>query len=307
MITSDPQVLNDQFAIAQHIRFAATAGGLPVAEIRNSHASASVAVQGGHVITFQPHSQAPILWVSRLSAYEVGKTIRGGIPVCWPWFGAHPTDPTKPFHGFARAAMWQVMGTSVGPSDVTQIRMSLCDSEATWQLWPYAFDLQIVVTVGSQLQIELVARNTGDRPFTCSGALHTYYQIGDARQVAIQGLEGCEYLDKVDAFQRKRQQGPVTLAAETDRIYLDTTATCVVDDPVLGRRIQVEKQGSRTTVVWNPWAEKAQLLADFGDEEYLTMVCVETANADTDLVTVAPGGEHDLKVVIGIAAERDGA
>jgi len=121
-----------------------------------------------------------------------------------------------------------------------------------------------------------------------------------ARQVAIQGLEGCEYLDKVDAFQRKRQQGPVTLAAETDRIYLDTTATCVVNDPVLGRRIQVEKQGSRTTVVWNPWAEKAQLLADFGDEEYLTMVCVETANVLDDAVVLAPGHSHAMRVRIGL-------
>jgi glucose-6-phosphate 1-epimerase len=124
MITSDPEILNEQFAIAQHVTFTATAGGLPVAEIRNSHAAASVAVQGGHVITFQPHGQAPVLWVSSLSAYTPGKTIRGGIPVCWPWFGTHPTDPSKPFHGFVRAAMWQVMGASVGPGDATVVRRS---------------------------------------------------------------------------------------------------------------------------------------------------------------------------------------
>ncbi|MEO7912125.1 MAG: D-hexose-6-phosphate mutarotase [Roseiflexaceae bacterium] len=300
MLTTDPDVLNEQFAIAQHITFAATAGGLPVAEIHNSHAAASVAVQGGHVITFQPHGQQPVLWVSSLSAFEPGKTIRGGIPVCWPWFGAHPADPSKPFHGFVRAAMWQVRGTSVGPADATEIRLGLTESEATLALWPYAFDLEIVVTVGAQLRVELITRNPGEQPFVCGGALHSYYTVGDARRIAIHGLDGCDYLDKVEGFKRKTQHGPVTIEGETDRVYLDTDASCVIDDSALDRRIRVAKAGSRTTVVWNPWAEKAHQLADFGDEEYLSMVCVETANADTDIATVAPGGEHRLNAVIGL-------
>jgi glucose-6-phosphate 1-epimerase len=300
MLSTDPQVLNDQFAIAQHIRFAATAGGLPVAEIHNSYAAASVAVQGGHVITFQPHGQPPVLWVSSLSAYQLGKTIRGGIPVCWPWFGAHPTDPSLPFHGFVRAAVWQVRGTSVGPADVTKIRLGLIESEASLALWPHPFDLEIVVTVGAQLQVELIARNLGDRPFVCGGALHSYYTVGDARRIAIQGLDGRDYLDKVEGFKRKTQHGSVTIAGETDRVYLDTETTCVIDDPELDRRIAVAKSGSRTTVIWNPWAEKAKQIADFGDEEYLSMVCVETANADTDVATVEPGGEHRLSALIGL-------
>jgi glucose-6-phosphate 1-epimerase len=300
MLTTDPQVLNEQFAIAQHITFAATAAGLPVADIRNSYATASVAVQGGHVITFQPHGQQPVLWVSSLSAFEPGKTIRGGIPVCWPWFGAHPTDASKPFHGFVRAAMWQVRGTSVGPQDVTKIRLGLTESEASLALWPYAFDLEIVVTVGAQLRVELIARNRGDQPFVCGGALHSYYTVGDVRRIAIHGLDGAEYLDKVEGFKRKSQHGPVTIEGETDRVYIDTAATCVIDDPALGRRIDIAKLGSRTTVVWNPWIEKAEQLDDFGDEEYLSMVCVETANANTDVATVAPGGEHRLSAEIGL-------
>ncbi len=300
MLTTDPAVLNEQFAIAQHITFAATAGGLPVAEIHNSHAAASVAVQGGHVITFQPHGQQPVLWVSSLSAFEPGKTIRGGIPVCWPWFGAHPTDPSKPFHGFVRAAMWQVRGTSVGPADATEIRLGLTESEASRAIWPHIFDLEIVVTVGAQLRVELITRNPGDQPFVCGGALHSYYTVGDARRIAIHGLDGGEYLDKVENFKRKSQQGPVTIEGETDRVYLHTDAACVIDDPALNRRLEIAKAGSRTTVVWNPWAEKAGQLADFGDEEYLSMVCVETANADMDVATVAPGGEHRLSVVIGL-------
>ncbi len=300
MLTTDPQVLNEQFAIAQHITFAATAGSLPVAQIRNSYATAAVAVQGGHVISFQPHGQQPVLWVSSLSAFDLGKTIRGGIPVCWPWFGAHPTDASKPSHGFVRAAMWQVRGTSVGPQDVTKIRLGLTESEASLALWRHAFDLEIVVTVGAQLQVELIARNPGDRPFVCGGALHSYYTVGDVRRIAIRGLDSCEYLDKVEGFKRKSQDGLVTIEGETDRVYLETAATCVIDDPALERRIGIAKAGSRTTVVWNPWIERAQQLADFGDDEYLSMVCVETVNADTDVATVAPGGEHRLSALIGL-------
>jgi glucose-6-phosphate 1-epimerase len=300
MLTTDPQVLNDQFAIAEHITFAASAGGLPIAEIRNGYAAASVAVQGGHVITFHPHGQQPVLWASSLSAFEPGKTIRGGVPVCWPWFGAHPTDASLPFHGFVRAAMWQVRGTSVGPADATEIRMGLTESDDSLAIWPHAFDLEMIVSVGAQLHIELIARNPGDQPFVCGGALHSYYTVGDVRQITIHGLDGCDYLDKVEGFKRKQQHGSVTIEGETDRVYLDTAATCVIQDPALDRRIGIAKAGSRTTVVWNPWAEKAKQIADFGDEEYLSMVCVETANADTDVALVAPGGEHRLSAVIGL-------
>jgi D-hexose-6-phosphate mutarotase len=301
MLTTDPEVLNEQFAIAEHITFAASAAGLPIAQIHNSYAAASVAVQGGHMISFQPHGQQPVLWVSSLSPFAPGKTIRGGIPVCWPWFGSHPTDPSLPFHGFVRAAMWQVRGTSVGPADATEIRLGLTENEDSLALWPHAFDLEIVVTVGAQLRVELIARNPGDQPFVSGGALHTYYTVGDARRIAIHGLDGCDYLDKVDGFKRKPQHGPVMIEGETDRVYLDTAATCVIDDPALDRQIGIAKAGSRTTVVWNPWAEKAKQIADFGDQEYLSMVCVETANADTDVATVAPGGEHRLSAVIGLA------
>jgi D-hexose-6-phosphate mutarotase len=196
--------------------------------------------------------------------------------------------------------MWQVRGTSVGPADATEVRLGLTESEDSLALWPHAFDLEIVVTVGAQLHIELIARNPGTQPFVCGGALHSYYTVGDVRRIAIGGLDGCDYLDKVEGFKRKRQQGPVTIESETDRVYLDTTATCVIEDPVLDRRIGIAKSGSRTTVVWNPWAEKAKQIADFGDEEYLSMVCVETANADTDIATVAPSGEHRLSAVIGL-------
>ena len=297
----DLHALNDQFAIGRHIAFAAGPGDLPVAEIRNGYATSTVALHGAHVTAYRPHDQAPVLFVSRAAIYRAGTSIRGGIPVCWPWFAQHPADPARPMHGFACTAMWRVLGTAV-IDDATQLRLGLSDDETTRAIWPHPFALELVVTVGARLDAELVARNTGDQPFTCGGALHTYFRVGDAAQIAIGGLDGCAYVDKVDAGQRKLQRGPVTIASEVDRIYLDTTADCVIEDPTLGRRIRVVKSGSRTTVVWNPWAEKARAIADFQPEEYLEMVCVETANANTagDAIAVAPGGEHRLRATIGV-------
>jgi glucose-6-phosphate 1-epimerase len=301
MQTEDIQALNDNYAIGNHITFAAGPGRLPIAQIRNSYAAATVSIHGGHVVAFQPHAQAPALWVSSQSVYAPGKAIRGGIPVCWPWFGPHPTDPTKPAHGFVRTAMWSILATAVVHDNRTQIRLRLRDDE-TRTLWPHAFDLRIVITVGPELQVELIARNPGNQPFTCGGALHSYFSVSDARAIAIHGLDGCAYIDKVDGELRKIQRGPVTIAAETDRVYLDTTGTCTIDDPGLGRRIQIAKAGSQSTVVWNPWIEKARRLPDFGDQEYLGMVCVETANAGADVATVAPGGEHRLITTISVEA-----
>jgi len=296
----DLQSLNETFAITQQVAFKAGPGGLTIAEVRNRYATATVSLHGAHVLGFQPHGHSPLLWVSQRSLYQPGKAIRGGIPICWPWFGPHPTDASKPAHGFARTSMWGVLATAALADGATQLRLRLRDSDATDDLWPHSFDLRAVITVGPQLRVELIARNYGDAPYTCGGALHSYFGVSDIGAIAIQGLDGCAYLDKVDGGQRKLQAGPITIDAEVDRVYLNTTETCTIEDPGLHRRISVAKAGSRTTVIWNPWIEKARRLADFGDEEYHGMVCVETANAEGDSVTVAPGGEHQLAAIIGV-------
>ena len=300
MSPADLAELNDRFAIADHVSFRAGPGETPVAEIDNRDASAAVALLGGHVLAFQPKGCEPVLWRSRCSRYEVGQPIRGGIPVCWPWFGVHPTDPQMPTHGFVRTAMWDVRATSVAPGEGTQIRLGITDSEATRALWPHAFELEIAVTVGPELRVELAVRNTGRDAFTCAGALHSYFRVSHAADIAIQGLDGCTYVDTVGPRQRKVQAGPVTIAAETDRIYVDTAGECTIDDPGLSRRIRIGKSGSRTTVVWNPWVEKSKRMEDFGDDEYPGMVCVETANAEDHVVTLRPDREHRLAAVIRV-------
>lgn len=302
MHTADIQALNDSFSIAEHISFGGGPSGSALAQIHNAHAVATISLYGGQPLAYQPHGQGPVLWASGHNHYQAGRAIRAGIPICWPWFGPHPTDPSMPAHGFVRTANWNVLSTAVLTDGATQVRLRISDNDLADRGWPYAFDLRCVVTVGAELRVELIARNPGDVPYMCGAALHSYFGVSDVSKIAIYGLDGCEYIDKVDGSQRKTQDGPVTIGAETDRVYLDTVATCVIDDAGMGRRIRVAKSGSHTTVVWNPWIEKAQRLADFGPEEYHTMVCVETANAEADVVTIAPGGEHRLAAVIDVEA-----
>ncbi len=299
MSTDTVGELNARFAIDGHVAVEAGPGGFPVVAVRNAHAGATIALQGANVVAFQPRGQEPVLWVSQHAVYAEGKAIRGGIPLCWPWFGPHPTDPTKPDHGFVRARPWDLIGTAAADDGATNIRLGLADSAETRALWPHPFALELVVTVGATLRVALAARDTGSAPFVCGGALHSYFDVGDVTTVAIHGLEGCAYVDKVGGGV-KTQQGPVTIAGETDRVYQQTTATCTIDDPALGRRISVAKEGSRSTVVWNPWRDKARRLADFGDDEYPRMLCVEVANAPGDTVTVPPGGAHRLETTIGV-------
>lgn len=295
------QAMNGQFGLVDQLHFETGAGDLVFAHIRNNHATATIALQGGHVLSYQPHNQQPVLWVSGQSSYKAGKAIRGGIPVCWPWFGPHPTNPSLPAHGFARTTEWQVVGTQVSTDGATQLRLELSDSEQTRGIWPHAFRLTMTVTVGRELQVELVSFNPGDEPFTYGGALHSYFQVSDVTKIAIDGLDGATYIDQLQAHERFIQRGPIIINGEVDRIYQATEATCVIDDLGLQRRVVVAKEGSSSTVVWNPWIAKAQRMADFGDDEYRGMVCIETANAADDVVTVASGNSHRLRATISVA------
>ena len=232
-----------------------------------------------------------------------GKAVRGGIPVCWPWFGPHPEDPGKPAHGYARTAPWEVRGTSA-TADATQLLLGLPLRPEYQALFPHAAALEVTlaVSVGAQLRLSLTSRNTGSASVAFSQALHSYFNISSIAAVHITGLEGCAYIDKVDGGVRKLQQGAVTIGGETDRVYLHTDADSLIHDPGLRRRIRIRHEGSRSTVVWNPWSEKAAKLGDLGPDGHRHMLCVETANAADDARQLAPGGEHTLTAVISVEA-----
>jgi glucose-6-phosphate 1-epimerase len=296
MDSLDLAQLNQRHGLEGQLRFAPGPGGLATALVANPHAEGSLVLQGAHVLHYQPRGQQPLLWASQRSFYAPGKPIRGGVPVCWPWFGAHPSDPAKPGHGFARTSAWEVLNTRAAPEG-TLIELGLQSSPTTLALWPHPFSLRLCALFGAQLRVELHFLNTGDAPCTVSAALHSYFAVSQASAIAIGGLEGRPYFDKVGGAPQ-HQEGPVRISEETDRVYQDTTAECRIEDPGLGRRICVAKEGSRSTVVWNPWIAKAARMEDFGDEEYREMVCVETANASPDQITLAPGAAHRLQAAI---------
>lgn len=300
MSSTDLSTLNNRFAIPGHVQFKEGPGGLAVAEIANSLAEATIALQGAHVMTWQPRGQEPVLWLSRFGKFAPGKSIRGGVPICWPWFGPHAGDAKLPGHGFARTVMWEVLETRALADGATFLRFGLIETDATRTQWPHPSSAELRVTVGAELKVELVTRNTGSAPFQIGEAFHTYFHISDVAEMAIRGLEGCAYLDKVEDFARKTQQGAIVIESEVDRVYLDTEADCLIEDRGLRRRIRIAKQNSRSTVVWNPWTEKAEKMGDFGPEGYRGMVCVESGNAADNVVTVAPGAEHGLTAVYSI-------
>jgi D-hexose-6-phosphate mutarotase len=216
------------------------------------------------------------------------------VPVCWPWFGAHASNAQFPGHGFARTVPWQVVDAHLLPDHRLRIEFELVHSDATRAQWPHASTVKNIVTVGPELEVELATTNTGTAAFELGQALHTYFEIGDIRKTTITGLGGCDYIDKVDAGASKAQQGAVSFTKETDRIYLGTHGHCEIHDPVLKRRILVTSTGSRSTIVWTPWTEKADKMGDFGPEGWTTMVCVETANAVEDVITLSPGATHRM-------------
>jgi len=300
MSGSDPKSLNDRFALADQLRFTPGPGGLPIAAITNRHGSASVCIHGGHVTSYKPIGHDEVLWVSSLSKYQPGKAIRGGIPICWPWFADHPTQPEKPAHGVVRAMMWEVLDTRVVKEDQTQILLGISDNEQTREIWPHPFHLTVAVTLGPRLSVELVGIHRGDKEAVYGGALHSYFSIGSISDTVVRGLEGCTYIDKTDSFKHKTQQGVVRVTGEADWVFLDTTADCLIEDPLKKRCIRIAKSDSRSTVIWNPWSDKAAGMADFGNDEFRAMVCVEAANAGNDVVTLAPGQTHRMGTQISV-------
>ncbi|MEX2213884.1 MAG: D-hexose-6-phosphate mutarotase [Phycisphaeraceae bacterium] len=300
--------LNAHMGIPAGIRFEAGEGGLVRAAITAGGATAHVYLHGAHVTHFQPAGQEPLIFMSKASRFESGKPIRGGVPVCFPWFGAKADDPKAAAHGFVRDRNWKFKTVEKQPDGSINVTLILKWSPRTLELWPHHFSATYSVTLhgdGQRLSLELTAKNlnpSDGEPITFEAALHTYLLIGDIHQARVTGLNNVEYIDKVDSFTRKRQQDAITFTGETDRVYLSTTAACEVTDPAMKRRIRIEKSGSNTTVVWNPWINKAKAMADFGDDEWPNMMCIETANAGENAVTIQPKKSHAMKTVISCAA-----
>ena len=296
-----------RFVIPGQLSFRTGAGGLSYVDIDNHGGRATICLQGAHVVSYRPKSQAePVVWVSDAAKFAAGKSIRGGVPVCWPWFGPHASESGYPAHGFARTVDWTVVASRKRNDARTEISLQMLDNEQTRTQWPHPTRVTLTISVGARLEVALATTNLGDVPLQIGEALHTYFHISDIGKVTVTGLEGCSYHDKVENFAHKKQQGAIGFNGEVDRVYVDTPAECVIEDPGLKRRIRVAKTGSQSTVVWTPWIEKAEKMGDMGKGKsgagWREMVCVESANAMDNVVTVAPGETHTMAVTYSVEA-----
>ena len=290
-----------KFDIANALRFEDTPGGLVRAVISTPEAEADVYLQGAHVTHWTPKGKRPVLFVSPKSLFAPGKAIRGGVPIIWPWFGGRGGGLPGPAHGFARSMEWALDSTRKRDDGKVEINLVLSPNDATRGFGYDAFRVNFRVAIGSELEMELETRNESKETLTYEEALHTYFAIADINQTTVTGLEGTTYIDKTDGF-KKKQLGnePVRIAKETDQVHLNTKATCVVHDPVWKRRIIVEKSGSDSTVVWNPWIDKTKGMADMAPEDWREMICVETANASDNTVRLPAGGSRKLRTAIRV-------
>jgi len=300
MNTPDIEQLNKEYSIntsTSSLQFKNGSGDIPLLNIKNKHASAVISLQGAHILSWMPDGEEDVIWLSEDASFKPGKSVRGGIPICWPWFGAHETNSSYPAHGFARTVNWQVSNAQELPTGETQITFNLNTDQLPEYLqlmWPDKTTAEYIITVGKNLNLELITHNNSNQAITIGQALHTYFNVNNVTDVNIYGLEDKSYLDKPDNFKQKKQTGSITIDQEVDRVYLKTADDVIIDDKT--RKITISKQGSESTVVWNPWQEVAEKMGDLGEDGYLNMLCVESANAADDTRTINAGGHHILSV-----------
>jgi glucose-6-phosphate 1-epimerase len=273
--------------------------------IRAAGSELLVAQQGAQILSYQQAEQPPLIWLSPQAAYQRGQSVRGGVPLCWPWFGdlrrnpqavqAHYYQEQAPAHGLVRALDWELLGIDEEDDAVT-LRFAYDTRNQPLDGWPRDVGLTFVVRLAQDLSMSLETHNRGDTPLTLSQALHSYFAVSDVRQVSVEGLQACRYLDTLLDWQELRQQDELGFSAETDRIYLDTPARLSIVDPGWGRRIHLDARGSRSAVLWNPWVDKAKRLSQFPDDAWQNMLCIETANVLEDVVQLNAGERHRLEL-----------
>ena len=290
-------VLGRRFRIPGAAQVVVGNGGLPKVVVSTPEASGEMYLHGGHVTSWKPKDMREVLYLSPNSLFVDGRAIRGGIPVCFPWFGDKADDPAAPAHGFVRTKDWQLEAVERTGTPVV-VTMSTASDEGTRKWWPFDFRLGCRASFGQELKVELIATNTGSDAFTFEEALHAYFAVKDCEVATVRGLDGTRYLDKTDSYVEKSQVGDVRFSGETDRVYLETKSALALVDDAGKRTTTVEKENSHTTVVWNPWSEKSAALQDLGADEWKNFVCIETTNVGPSAVTLEPGQSHTMAMIV---------
>ena len=290
--------LNDRFGIQGKAAVVEGNGGLPKIKITTSASTAEIYLQGAQVTSWIPAGGEEVIFLSDRSYWQNGKAIRGGIPVCFPWFRAKSGDPKAPAHGFVRTREWNLEHIGNGQNGAVSVVCSTDSDAMTRRWWPYDFCLSHRITVSDALQLELTVTNTGGTAFRFEEALHTYFRIGDIKRVEVTGLAGLSYLDNTDGNREKPQTSDLILSGPTDNAYLNSEASIKIRDLGLARVLSTEKYHSATTVVWNPWQEGASALADLGEDQWQHMLCVEASNILGSAVQLEPGEEHTMRATL---------
>ncbi|EGQ8920344.1 D-hexose-6-phosphate mutarotase [Vibrio parahaemolyticus] len=266
-----------------------------IVRIIHDKATAGIALHGGHVISYAPQGQEDLIWMSEKAIFDGKAALRGGIPVCWPWFGRI----AAPAHGFARTSEWELVEHRENENGVI-VELALFPTEETHQIWPHMFDARLLIEVGDELKVTLKVLNIDDEAWTFSGALHTYLNVGDIKQAQTTGM-GNEYIDSLKNSEVCQGGEVLQLTDTIDRVYTQPEAQILVKDPVLNRTLSVANRGHNSAVLWNPWAEGAQGMGDMADNGYETMLCVESALHAPSIEegkTLEPGESYELVTVI---------
>ncbi|TWD47692.1 D-hexose-6-phosphate mutarotase [Pseudomonas sp. SJZ131] len=277
--------------------------------IRHGQAELLVAQQGAHILSYQLAGQPPLIWLNDEAVFKTGKSIRAGVPVCWPWFGVFARNPQSVqamrvgndaanAHGLVRAMDWQLGGIEA-EGESLNVEFILPRPEGGFAEWPHQVDLKLRIRLDEQLHISLTSHNRGTETVSISQALHSYFAVSDVRNVHVEGLDGLSYIDTAKDWTTATQSGDLAFVGETDRIYLDVPQQLSIVDPTWERRIELTSSGSRTAVIWNPWIDRAAALSDMADDGWQRMLCIETANVMDDVVDLAAGASHTLGVSIG--------
>ena len=276
--------------------------------IRRGDDELLVAEQGAQVLSYR-QGDRPLIWLSEEASFQQGQSVRGGVPVCWPWFGDLTRNPKEvqasyqgeaeaPFHGLVRGLDWQLEQQRC-EGDTGILEFSCPQALGTLPGWPQRVELSLQVRLDDRLHLALTSRNLGEKPVAISQALHSYFAVGDIRQISVQGLKGRRYIETLENWQQRQQRGDPQITGETDRIYLDLPPDLHLTDPVWKRRIRLETSGSRSAILWNPWIAKAQRLSQFADDAWQRMLCIETANVMDDHIPLEAGASHTLGLSIG--------
>jgi len=305
--------LIEQYSLGDSLFFSEISSGFPIIKVNNQFATATISLYGGQVLEYKPHDQSEqVIWLSDKAIFQDNKAIRGGIPICWPWFGDYnhinnndrPMLEQLPAHGFARISLWDIFSTELLPDGATKIVLKMpcyntCQEYQTVNAH-FHLTLEMTLLISDCLKISLTTINHDSKDWLLADALHSYFRVSNINEISIRGLEQTRFIDKVKRGQTGTEDSEISLKGETDKVFINTSSEIILDDPGFGRSISINKENSNSTVIWNPWQEKTLQMSDMSSEAWINMVCIEPANVLENQRLLTSGESHTLTTWIKI-------